>query len=63
MSEPYVSNTESEVGDLEAFAYAASLGVTRHAAETYAVGGYRYTNLSDAVTQARRMPQSERDAL
>jgi hypothetical protein len=32
-----------------------SLGVTRQMTETYSVGGYRYTNLTDAIAQARRM--------
>ena len=42
---------------------AESLGVTRHVAETYSVGSYRYTNLGDAVAQARRMVALECELL
>jgi hypothetical protein len=42
---------------------AASLGVTCQAAETYSVGVYRYTNLGDAVAQARRMVALECELL
>jgi hypothetical protein len=30
------------------------MGVTRIMTATFSVGGYRYTNLADAVAQARR---------
>jgi len=42
---------------------AASLGVVRHMSETYLVGGYRYTTLSDAIAQARRMAKLEQELL
>lgn len=32
----------------------ARLGIERVAGFTYRIGGYRYTNLSDAVAQAKR---------
>jgi hypothetical protein len=38
---------------------AMSLGVTRQMTETYSVGGYRYTNLTDAIAQARRITKLE----
>jgi len=38
---------------------AMSHGVTRQMTETYSVGGYRYTNLTDAIAQARRMAKLE----
>jgi hypothetical protein len=34
---------------------AEALGITREINETYSVGGYHYTNLTDAIAQARRM--------
>jgi len=34
------------------------LGVTRHIAETFAVGAYRYTNRDDAMAQALRVRRS-----
>jgi hypothetical protein len=40
---------------------AASLGVKRHMTETYSVGGFRYSNLADAIAQARRMARLERE--
>lgn len=36
-------------------ALARSLGVVSHPASTYTVGPYRYTNIADAIAQARRM--------
>jgi hypothetical protein len=54
---------ETEGASVEPLDYAASVGVTRHLTESYSVGGYRYTNLADAVAQARRMTQRERDVL
>ena len=36
-------------------ALAERLGVTRHMTESYSVGGFRYTSLTDAIAQARRM--------
>jgi hypothetical protein len=45
----------SETGTTGSFDLAKSLGVVRHLTETYSVGGFRYTNLADAIAQARRM--------
>ena len=42
---------------------AESLGVVCHATETYSVGSYKYTNLADAIAQARRMAKLERELL
>jgi len=39
-------------------AEAASLGVIRHMTSTYTVGSFRYTSLTDAVAQARRIAAS-----
>ena len=40
---------------LDAANEAEALGVTRFLNETYVVGGYTYTNLTDAIAQGRRM--------
>lgn len=40
-----------------------SLGIIRQMTETYLVGGFRYTTLSDAVAQARRMAKLESELL
>lgn len=42
---------------------AESLGVVRHMTETYSVGSFRYTSLTDAVAQARRMIRLERELI
>ena len=42
---------------------AETLGVRRQVTETYSVGGYHYTNLADAIAQARRMTALERELL
>ncbi|HET7709912.1 MAG TPA: hypothetical protein VFK50_10360 [Sphingomicrobium sp.] len=48
MSQPAVPTmTEAEL---------AKLGIERVPAFTYRIGGFRYTNLADAVAQARRTP-------
>lgn len=44
-------------------ALAESLGVVRHVTETYSVGTFRYTNIDDAIAQARRMTRLEQDLL
>lgn len=49
-------------GHLSDEALARSLGVVSHPASTYTVGPYRYTNIADAIAQARRMIALE-DAL
>jgi hypothetical protein len=54
---------ENEGGSLAPDQLAESLGIRRQVAETYAVGEYRYTNLEDAVAQARRMAKLERELL
>jgi hypothetical protein len=45
---------ENEGGALRFSPEVASMGVTRIMTATFSVGGYRYTNLADAVAQARR---------
>jgi len=54
---------ENEGGSLAPDQLAESLGIRRQVTETYAVGQYRYTNLEDAVAQARRMAKLERELL
>jgi hypothetical protein len=54
---------ENEGGSGSPFVLAMSLGITRQMTETYSVGGYRYTNLTDAMAQARRMAKLERELL
>lgn len=59
-------NSESsgnEGGSLAPDALAESLGVVRHVTETYSVGTFRYTNIDDAIAQARRMTRLEQDLL
>ena len=34
-------------------------GIVCHLTETYSVGGFQYTNLTDAIAQARRMAKLE----
>jgi hypothetical protein len=54
---------ENEGGSVTSDDLALSLGVTRQMTETYCVGGYHYTNLTDAIAQARRMAKLERELL
>jgi hypothetical protein len=54
---------ENEGGSVTTDDLALSLGVTRQMTETYCVGGYRYTNLTDAIAQARRMAKLEAELL
>jgi hypothetical protein len=54
---------EKESGILMPVDQALSLGVTRQMTETYRVGGYHYTNLADAIAQARRMAKLEAELL
>lgn len=59
-------NSESsgnEGGSLAPDALAEPLGVVRHVTETYSVGAFRYTNIDDAIAQARRMTRLEQDLL
>lgn len=45
---------ENESGSTAIHDLAESLGVVRHLTETYSVDGFQYTNLTDAIAQARR---------
>lgn len=54
---------ENEGGAAAPPQLAESLGVIRHMTETYSVGDYRYTSLTDAIAQARRMAKLERALL
>ena len=61
-----ISRTESwenEGGSIPAVELAERLGVIRHVTETYTVGGFRYTSLTDAIAQARRMIKLERELI
>ena len=61
-----ISRTESwenEGGSIPAVELAERLGVIRHVTETYSVGGFRYTSLTDAIAQARRMTKLERELI
>ena len=58
-----IDSWENEGGSVVPFDLAMSLGVTRQMTETYSVGGYRYTNLTDAIAQARRMAKLESELL
>lgn len=57
------SDWENEGGSIASPELAERLGVVRHMTETYSVGGFRYTNLVDAIAQARRMTKLERELL
>lgn len=54
---------ENEGGSVGSQDDASALGIVRHQSETYSVGGFQYTNLTDAVAQARRMVKLERELL
>ena len=56
-------SSENEGGSVTPVDLALSLGVTRQMTETYSVGGYHYTNLTDAIAQARRMAKLEAEFL
>ena len=58
---PRTESWENEGGSITPVQLAESLGITRQMTETYAVGGYRYTTLVDAIAQARRMTKLERE--
>jgi hypothetical protein len=58
LSRPGAESWENEGGSLR-FPAAEALGVTRVLTESFRVGGYAYTNLADAVAQARRMQKQE----
>ena len=50
---------ENEGGSMPTVDLAERLGVTRHMTEIYSVGGFRYTSLTAAIAQARRMAKLE----
>lgn len=50
-----------EDGRIATLRLAESLGVTRQVSETYSIGGYSYTNLADAIAQARRISERAGD--
>ena len=52
---------ENEGGSLPSAELAERLGVVRHVTETYSVGEFRYTSITDAIAQARRMTNLERE--
>ena len=58
ISKPRAENWENEGGSLRPADSAEALGVVSIPSEAYAVGGYRYTNLADAMAQGRRMQKS-----
>ena len=60
---PKTESSENEGEGCQPLEYASSLGVVRHLTESFSVGGYRYTNLADAVGQARRMKKLESASL
>lgn len=49
---------ENEGGSIPMAEMAEHLGVVRHVTETYSVGEFRYTSLTDAIAQARRIAKS-----
>lgn len=54
---------EKEGGSIPNAELAERLGIIRHLTETYSVGGFRYTSLSDAIALARRMTRLERELI
>ena len=58
-----IESWENEGGSVASVDLALSLGVTRQMTEKYCVGGYHYTNLTDAIAQARRMAKLEAQLL
>jgi hypothetical protein len=54
---------DNEGGSIASADLAEQLGVVRHVSETYSVGEYHYTNLTDAIAQARRMTKLEDELL
>ena len=49
---------ENEGGSVALDQSREALGITRLMTETYSVGGYNYTNLTDAVAQAHRITKA-----
>ena len=60
---PKAESWENEGGSVAPERLAESLGVVRHLTETYSVGQFQYTNLTDAIAQARRMTKLEQSLL
>jgi hypothetical protein len=58
-STPRAENWENEGGSLRAADLAESLGVATFLTEHYVVGGYKYTNLADAIAQGQRMQKDK----
>lgn len=52
---PRTESWENEGGSLTPEQAARELGVIQTMTETFSVGGYRYTNLMHAISQARRL--------
>ena len=60
---PSNESWENEGGTLAPEQLADSLGIKRQMTESYSVGGYRYTSLTDAIAQASRMAKLEGELL
>jgi hypothetical protein len=58
-----IESSQEEGGSADTARLAESLGVVRHMTETYSVGGFRYTSLTDAIAQARRMAKLEAELI
>lgn len=63
IASPGNDSWENEGGTVAPEQLAESLGIKREMTESYSVGGYRYTSLTDAIAQARRMAKLERELL
>jgi hypothetical protein len=61
--QPKAEAWESEGDSIAPDKLADSLGVVRHLTGSYSVGGFQYTNLTDAIAQARRMAKLEQALL
>lgn len=63
IAKPVTENWENEGGSVPPVSppvsYAESLGVASFMTETFVVGGYRYSNLADAIAQGRRMQRHD----
>jgi hypothetical protein len=58
-STPRAENWENEGGSVRPADPAESFGVTTFLTEHYVVGGYKYTNLADAIAQGQRMQKGK----
>ena len=61
-SKKLAESWENEGGSLSSATEAELLGVTLLLSESYVVGGYSYTKMTDAIAQGRRM-QKRAEAL